>query len=417
MPLPPLRNFSQFSLFLLHLECEKPLDLAILVDISQSMDDEQLHKMGEIINHLVENIGVSEKDSHVGVVTFGGNATVLNDFANSRYYKVSNLKRLVTGALEKTSKNDGTRTDLAQHLAARHLFTQDGGDRPDIRNVVLLFTDGRFFINTTWDKRENITLKNTSRELEEKKAKIFVVGVGTGLKEKDFKEAAGQRGDVIIRKNFEELEETLDNLIENICAVPVVTCPVDVAFVVDSSTSISRSEFDNEKKLVKGLSTRMRNKTNNSREALVQFSISASVKVRFNRTSESFENVVQGIRKIEGRTRIDKALEATYEEFFSSERRRDAFRIAIVMTDGVQSTGARGLRESSEPLRNAGVRVIAVGFGAGMVRKRLRLMTESNGDVVEGEKMEDYFSEMLESLAETNCRRAIRKCYLLPFRS
>ena len=153
--------------FLLTLdECKESMDLAILADISQSLSAEDLKQLRVIIHRVVDQLGVSETGNHFAVITFGGNATIINNFADKNYYSASHMKRNVTKALQNKSKHDGTRTDMAQHLAATKLFTAKGGDRPGVRNIMLIFTDGKFYINTTWDKRPNITLLKTTRELE-----------------------------------------------------------------------------------------------------------------------------------------------------------------------------------------------------------------------------------------------------------
>ena len=142
------------------------MDLAILADISQSLSAEDLKQLRDIIHGLVDKVGVSESGNHLAIVTFGGNASVINNFANRTYYNASFLKRSVTEALRSNSKRDGTRTDMAQHRTVTELFTAKGGDRPSVRNIVLIFTDGKFYINKRWDRRPNITLLNTTRELE-----------------------------------------------------------------------------------------------------------------------------------------------------------------------------------------------------------------------------------------------------------
>ena len=59
-------------------------------------------------------------------------------------------------------------------------------------------------------------------------------------------------------------------------------------------------------------------------------------------------------------------------------------KIAILITDGEQTktSDSKRLRRASKPLRRAGVRVLAVGVGSGTDLDELRLVTESDDDVV-----------------------------------
>ena len=45
-------------------ECMQIMDIAILADISQSMKKNDRHQMGEIINKLVDELGVSADGNH-----------------------------------------------------------------------------------------------------------------------------------------------------------------------------------------------------------------------------------------------------------------------------------------------------------------------------------------------------------------
>ena len=181
---------------------------------------------------------------------------------------------------------------------------------------------------------------------------------------------------------------------------------------MDSSRSIKRAEFYDEKELVKKLVVRVTATAN--REALVLFGPSADVKARFGQydTVEKFQDVVQKLRKTGGRSRIDKALNVAVNEVFSSARWY-AYKIAIIISDGVQSIGAKGLRDTSRPLRQADVRVISVGIGAGMVKDRLRLMTESDEDVVEMKDIEGYLQEIFDKVYRNACNSGVCKYQLL----
>ncbi|CAH3154300.1 unnamed protein product, partial [Pocillopora meandrina] len=382
------------------------MDLAILADISQSLRTEDLHRLRDAIHDVVERVGVSERKTRVAVVTFGGNTSVVNNFANSTYYNANYLKTRVTEALRSNSRREGTRTDLAQRQAATKLFTTEGGDRPDVRNVMLIFTDGKFYISKKWDRRPNITLLNTTRELEKKGVRIIVVGIGKDVSKEKIKKAAGSKEEVIIHNSYGELIEKLQKLIDGICI-----CPMDVAFIMDSSGSIKRAEFYEERLLVKKLVVQVT--ATGNREALILFGSSASVKAQLGQydTAEKYIEVVQKLRKKNGRTRIDRALDVAVDEVFSSARPY-AYKIVIVLSDGVQSKGAKSLRESSRPLRQANVRVLAVGIGTGMAKNRLRLMTGSDDDVVDVKDIDGHLQYIITNIYRNPCG-ALRKYQLV----
>lgn len=135
------------------------MDIAILADISRSMGEDDRKDLIQVVHKLVDKLGVSETSNHFGFVTFAVNATLHSNFSNPFYYNADNLKSKVEKEVNFEPERDSTRTDLAMNLTLTELFSKDGGDRPNARNVLLVFTDGKpVYINTTWDDRQNISL-------------------------------------------------------------------------------------------------------------------------------------------------------------------------------------------------------------------------------------------------------------------
>ncbi|XP_078354720.1 uncharacterized protein LOC144639299 isoform X1 [Oculina patagonica] len=147
-------------------ECkEQKLDIAILGDISKSMNDDQRSQLIQIILKLVDQLGISKKGNHFALVTFGPTADVHNNFANKKYYNRKSFKNLVDEEIRVVPEKWGTRTDLAENLAVTDLFTKRGGDRKNAKNVMLVFTDGEPFIGE-WDEKPFIPFSESTKALE-----------------------------------------------------------------------------------------------------------------------------------------------------------------------------------------------------------------------------------------------------------
>ena len=137
------------------------MDIAILADISKSMKDEQRGYLINVTKTLVDEVGVSEEGHHFGFVTFAINATLHINFSNPSYYNAGNLKDKMEKEVRNVPDTDETRTDLAMNRTLNNLFSSDGGDRPNARNVLLVITDGNpVYINHTWDNRPQIPFSN-----------------------------------------------------------------------------------------------------------------------------------------------------------------------------------------------------------------------------------------------------------------
>ena len=182
-------------------------------------------------------------------------------------------------------------------------------------------------------------------------------------------------------------------------------CPVDLAFVFDSSDTIGVGALEDAKMLVKKMVKGLELGADESRVALVVFADKVEVKARFseNLSVKQFQDMVQNIESIGSRTRIDKALVETKQVF--KEGRDDVYKIAVVLTDGIQSKDrdTKSLLSTSEPLRRAGVRVIAVAIGTQASKGRLRLMTDSMDDVKEEDEALEYFQQLSDKLNQNLC--------------
>ena len=141
------------------------MDIAILADTSRSMSEDQLKKLTELVETMIDQTGVSPEGSHYGFITFDREVKVHTTISNTEYYNKDDLKSLI-GKIQELRKVDwGTRSDIALSEAKNKLFTADGGDRPDAKNFLFLFTDGKFFI-TGKDKKPFIPIENSTKALE-----------------------------------------------------------------------------------------------------------------------------------------------------------------------------------------------------------------------------------------------------------
>ena len=141
------------------------MDIAILADVSKSMTKLQRDQLTTLVHSLVDKVGVSSDGSHFAVVTFGNEAEVFNTFKDSSYHNKASLKSLMTEKFQYVPKAWGTRTDLALNLAVTRLFTPEGGDRSNARDVALVFTDG-LPLKGKWDTKPWIPFIQSTTALE-----------------------------------------------------------------------------------------------------------------------------------------------------------------------------------------------------------------------------------------------------------
>ena len=185
---------------------------------------------------------------------------------------------------------------------------------------------------------------------------------------------------------------------------------MDVAFLVDSSGSISFRNFRKVKNFVVELASKFHISPGGSRAAVVVYSTRATTRIRFtdHSTYGSFANAVQSLRHERGYTRIDLALEKAYFDVFSlrGKPRLLVPKIAFVLTNGEQTRVENGpsLEEVSDRLKKkAGVRIISIGIGKRVNKNQLTVIASSEKDVVIAESFDGLVSKV-EPLFQSACK-------------
>ena len=184
---------------------------------------------------------------------------------------------------------------------------------------------------------------------------------------------------------------------------------MDVAFLVDSSGSISFRNFRKVKNFVVELASKFDISPGGSRAAVVVYSTRATTRIRFtdHSTYGSFANAVQRLRHERGYTRIDLALQRAYLDVFGP-RGKSRFlvpKIAFVLTDGEQTRNGNelSLEVVSDRLKKKGVRIISIGIGKRVDKSQLTVIASSEKDVVIAESFDGLVSEV-EPLFQSACK-------------
>ena len=137
----------------------------------------------------------------------------------------------------------------------------------------------------------------------------------------------------------------------------------DVLFLVDSSQRVGKEKFELEKEFVKALARTFDLSRDNSRTSVVTFGDTPKISIRF----EDYSNIQSFLRGTDvvpfegGAKRLDKVL--IFAARILSKGRPHAHKIAVLVTDGKQTTGADELGVSAKLLHQLGVSVFVVGAG------------------------------------------------------
>lgn len=157
----------------------------------------------------------------------------------------------------------------------------------------------------------------------------------------------------------------------------------DVVFIMDSSGSIGRADYDREKQFVKDLTNVFQVSSNATRVSTIIYSDFPKLIFDFDTYSnkQSINTAIDNLEYLGNRTRIDKALALALTVF--SKSRPSVPRIAFVLTDGKQTEDydAKPLDIAVRPLHDLGVQVYVIGIGSYIEQDELYLLARRREDV------------------------------------
>ena len=183
---------------------------------------------------------------------------------------------------------------------------------------------------------------------------------------------------------------------------------MDVAFLLDSSGSLTPSEFQKSKHFIDLMAASFLKNKVGSRVGLIQFSIVPTINARFSDqlTYKKFQRVLGEVRYQGGYTRLDRALSLAAENLFTDEEdtRKDIPKIMVVLSDGVNTDAADAVAfdVAVAPLHRAGVRVFAVSTGNEKGREELYLLTQRRKDVYHAQTYDDLALQ-LRKISKDTC--------------
>ena len=182
----------------------------------------------------------------------------------------------------------------------------------------------------------------------------------------------------------------------------------DIAFLVDSSGSISRENYEKVKTFVSNLAASFNISPGGSRVAVVLYSTGATTAIKFDdfTSADSFERAVKLLKHERGFTRIDLALQRTYYDLFGrrGSSRYEVPKIAFLITDGKQTEDSQALSlgKMARLIKDQRVRIVAIGVGKQVETQELMTIATNEKDVIQADTF-DNLLEKVQPIAESAC--------------
>jgi len=150
----------------------------------------------------------------------------------------------------------------------------------------------------------------------------------------------------------------------------------DIAFVVDSSATVSRPEYKKERNFLKDLARQLNVRPGKSRASMVTYGRNARVENRFDeyKSLSEFEQIVDEALYMGGSRRFDRAVDTTFQVL--SHARFEVKKIVVFFIAGQDGHLLKPLQEALKKLRDGNFNLFLVAFGQIQQLLNLELMVD-----------------------------------------
>ncbi|XP_074658283.1 matrilin-1-like isoform X2 [Tubulanus polymorphus] len=357
-------------------ECERMSDLVFLYDTSETVGKENVDLAIQFSQELLKLFAIG-KDVNVAIASFSNNFQFHHKLTNQQ------SRAAVENALKKVVYKPGkVETAITLDQIRNELKTNE--PRKNVPRILIMFTDA---ITDNYAHA-----KAAAEKLRDAGVVIFAIGIGNTVSMKGLENLVTdplnhhrfrawdavtlrrQLLHVAVRICKDSACKPGEREVNNVCQPQVKQChlPLDIAFLLDSSTSLSKTQYQQLKGFIKNFISQFRLDKEEVQAAVIRFSTKAEVSIWLDSTddSEKFNGLVDKIPFVGGGTYMDKAFELMRTKVFNPKfgarcegadtNGKKLQHIGIMLTDGAPSNQQKSLDEAKK-CRDAGILLYAVG--------------------------------------------------------
>lgn len=163
----------------------------------------------------------------------------------------------------------------------------------------------------------------------------------------------------------------------------------DIVFIVDSSSGVSRQNYNKEKAFIKSLAKTLNLSPGKTRASVVVYSGVASLEIRFSAyyNSTIFDKAVDDLPYLGSVRRMDLGLREGAVAM--KDARPNVRRVVVLLTTGRQSQSSNLLPQAVRPLEELSANIYVVAIGSQPNDQELRLVVKAPGDVLKVSRFDD----------------------------
>lgn len=384
----------------------KPADVVFLLDSSNSIWGPHFRTQLQFVKDVVSMFQVDVNHTRIGIVTYGSRVRrefYLNEFLT---------KPGVLSAIDRIRQMQGyaTHTHRAIKFMRQTMFTTEKGARADVAKIGIILTDGQSsnMLLTVWEaskaKKDNVN--------------IFAIGIGSKINTRELRLMASRPTHEHFFKvtDFHALQNIKDMLAVRTCRVTIKPTPSttttttttpttttttptttttsllevakrvcengvsDVIFALDSTTSVSDEDFENQMTFAKEIVNTLNVQKNGTRVGAVLYSDQVVNALDMNDLYDRNDVIatLEKTKRTAGNNRLDLAIKhIRTKSFRRGLARKHSAQLAIVIT-GSPVMFDKFAKQEADRAKESDIVVIPIGVGHAAVEE-VKSLSGSSG--------------------------------------
>uniref|UniRef100_A0A8U7MC19 von Willebrand factor n=1 Tax=Corvus moneduloides TaxID=1196302 RepID=A0A8U7MC19_CORMO len=336
------------------------MDIAFIVEGSDNVGEENFSKVKKFIEKVITGMNVGQEDIHITVMQYSETVSLEYSFREIQ------SKEEIIEKVRSIPYQGGmaTNTGNALNYISKHTFTSVNGGRQDVPHLVYMVSSS--------PSTDVITRPPRS-------INVIPIGITPSANIQELRKIS-QPNDPIILNSYNRLIEEAPELV--LQSGPTLSAPttladlcnkpMDIMFLLDGSSNIGASEFEEMKSFVRAFI-----KSNSSiHVSVLQYARENNLEISWNMPQET-DRLVEMLHSIQqreqGPTRLGNAIDFVVQNAMSESHggRPSASKVAIVIVSGSSQDAVEAAAHSARLNR---VSLFPIGIGNGYDEGQLRTL-------------------------------------------
>uniref|UniRef100_A0A8U7MAY3 von Willebrand factor n=1 Tax=Corvus moneduloides TaxID=1196302 RepID=A0A8U7MAY3_CORMO len=335
------------------------MDIAFIVEGSDNVGEENFSKVKKFIEKVITGMNVGQEDIHITVMQYSETVSLEYSFREIQ------SKEEIIEKVRSIPYQGGmaTNTGNALNYISKHTFTSVNGGRQDVPHLVYMVSSS--------PSTDVITRPPRS-------INVIPIGITPSANIQELRKISQPNDPIILNSYNRLIEEAPELVLQSCCSQlsPLCNKPMDIMFLLDGSSNIGASEFEEMKSFVRAFIKSVVIGNSSIHVSVLQYARENNLEISWNMPQET-DRLVEMLHSIQqreqGPTRLGNAIDFVVQNAMSESHggRPSASKVAIVIVSGSSQDAVEAAAHSARLNR---VSLFPIGIGNGYDEGQLRTL-------------------------------------------